>query len=68
MYHNEDSYHDETSYHKRNDGLINIKKLCRHSGSEENMENAVIVEDIVKSFKGIRVLDHVNISFEKGKR
>ncbi len=47
--------------------MINIKKLCRHSGSEENMENAVIVEDIVKSFKGIRVLDHVNISFEKGK-
>ncbi len=31
------------------------------------MENAVIVEDIVKSFKGVRVLDHVNISFEKGK-
>ncbi len=31
------------------------------------MENAVIVEDIVKSFKGARVLDHVNISFEKGK-
>ena len=31
------------------------------------MENAVIVEDIVKSFKGIRVLDYVNISFEKGK-
>lgn len=31
------------------------------------MENVVIVEDIVKSFKGIMVLDHVNISFEKGK-
>lgn len=31
------------------------------------MENAVIVEDIVKSFKGVMVLDHVNISFEKGK-
>ncbi len=31
------------------------------------MENAVIVEDIVKSFKGVRVLDHVSISFEKGK-
>lgn len=31
------------------------------------MENAVIVEDIIKSFKGIRVLDHVSISFEKGK-
>lgn len=31
------------------------------------MENIIIVEDIVKSFKGIRVLDHVSISFEKGK-
>lgn len=31
------------------------------------MENAIVVEDIVKSFKGIGVLDHVSISFEKGK-
>lgn len=31
------------------------------------MENIIIVEDIVKSFKGIHVLDHVRISFEKGK-
>lgn len=31
------------------------------------MENAIVVDDIVKSFKGIRVLDHVSVSFEKGK-
>lgn len=31
------------------------------------MENVVIVEDIVKAFKGIRVLNQVSISFEKGK-
>lgn len=31
------------------------------------MENAIMVEDISKSFKGASVLKHVNISFEKGK-
>lgn len=31
------------------------------------MENAIIVKDISKSFKGISVLKQINISFEKGK-
>ena len=31
------------------------------------MENVIMVEDISKSFKGVNVLKHVNISFEKGK-
>ncbi|MCM1468809.1 MAG: ATP-binding cassette domain-containing protein [Alistipes sp.] len=31
------------------------------------MENAIIVEEISKSFKGINVLKQINISFEKGK-
>lgn len=31
------------------------------------MENAIVVEEVSKSYKGISVLHHVNISFEKGK-
>ncbi len=31
------------------------------------MENAIIVEEISKSYKGINVLNHVTVSFEKGK-
>ncbi len=31
------------------------------------MENAIIVEEISKSYKGINVLNHVSVSFEKGK-
>ena len=31
------------------------------------MENVIVVEEVSKSYKGISVLDHVNISFEKGK-
>ncbi len=31
------------------------------------MENAIIVEEISKSYKGINVLSHVSVSFEKGK-
>ena len=31
------------------------------------MENVIVVEEVSKSYKGISVLDHVRISFEKGK-
>lgn len=31
------------------------------------MENVIVVEEVSKSYKGISVLNHVNISFEKGK-
>lgn len=31
------------------------------------MENVIVVEEVSKSYKGVSVLNHVNISFEKGK-
>lgn len=46
---------------------IKSGRVSTNGGKEETMENVIIVEEVSKSYKGIRVLDHVNISFEKGK-
>lgn len=61
-------YLEGTKYPK--EALIPGKKNGkprRHGGNGVKMENIIVVEDLVKSYRGIKVLDHVDISFEKGK-